>query len=73
MNQGTGLDADKIALYRQDDGSWVAEVPAIARRYALIGIRKEALAELGYVFDTIADECLEKSSASRGHAEIVNA
>ena len=51
----------------------VVEVPAIAGRYALIGILKEALAELGYVFDRIADECLEKSSASRGHAEIVNA
>jgi predicted RNase H-like HicB family nuclease len=30
MDRGTGLDAYKIVLYRQDDASWVAEVPAIS-------------------------------------------
>ena len=60
MNQGTGLDAYKIVLYRQDDGSWVAEVPAIAGCYALMATREEALAELRQVFDMIADEYLEK-------------
>ena len=39
MVQGTGLRADKIVLYRQDDGSWVAEVPAIAGCYALMPTR----------------------------------
>ena len=39
-----GLDAYKIVLYRQDDGSWVAEVPAIAGCYALMATREEALA-----------------------------
>ena len=41
-----GLDAYKIVLYRQDDGSWVAEVPAISGCYALMATREEALAEL---------------------------
>ena len=50
MNPGKGLDAYKIVLYRQDDGSWVAEVPAIAGCYALMPTREEALAELGHAF-----------------------
>src|SRR5262245_20635413 len=44
------LDAYKIVLYRQDDGSWVAEVPAISGCFALMPTREEALAELGHVF-----------------------
>ena len=51
-----GLDAYKIVLYRQDDGSWVAEVPAISGCYALMATREEALAELEHVFDMIAEE-----------------
>ena len=60
MNPGTGLDAYKIVLYRQDDGSWVAEVPAIAGCYALMPTREEALAELAHVFNMIAEEFLER-------------
>jgi predicted RNase H-like HicB family nuclease len=60
MNQGTGLDAYKIVLYREDDGSWVAEVPAIAGCYALMPTRERALAELAHVFHMIAEEFLEK-------------
>ena len=56
MNQRTGLDAYKIVLYRQDDGSWVAEVPAIAGCYALMPTREELLAELGHVVDMISEE-----------------
>ena len=56
MNQGTGLDASKIVLLRQDDGSWVAEGPAIAGCHALMATREEALAELGDVFDMIVEE-----------------
>ena len=51
-----GLDAYKIVLYRQDDGSWVAEVPAISGCYALMATREEALAELSHVFHMIAEE-----------------
>lgn len=46
----------KIVLYRQDDGSWVAEVPAIPGCYALMPTREEALAELSRVFEMIAEE-----------------
>ena len=60
MTYGAGLDAYKIVLYRQDDGSWVAEVPAISGCYALMPSRQEALAELGRVFDMIAEEFSEK-------------
>jgi len=56
MNQRTGLDAYKIVLSRQDDGSWVAGVPAIAGCYARMPTREEVLAELGHVVDMIAEE-----------------
>lgn len=48
-------------LYRQDDGSWVAEVPAISGCYALMPSREEALAELAEVFSMIAAEYREKN------------
>ena len=50
------FDTYKIVLYRQDDRSWVAEIPAISGCYALMPTREEALAELGHVFDMIAEE-----------------
>ena len=50
----------KTVLYRQDDGSWVAEVPALAGCYALMPTREAALAELGSVFEMIAEEFREK-------------
>ena len=46
----------KVVLYRQLDGAWVAEVPAIGGCYALMDTREAALAELGRVFRIIADE-----------------
>jgi len=46
----------KIVLYRQDDGSWVAEIPAISGCYALMPTRQEALTELENVFEMIAEE-----------------
>ncbi|MDP2628208.1 MAG: type II toxin-antitoxin system HicB family antitoxin [Candidatus Rokubacteria bacterium] len=58
VGQDKSLDVYKIVLYRQDDDSWVAEVPAIAGCYALMPTREEALAELGRVFDMIAKEFL---------------
>ena len=50
----------KTVLYRQDDGSWVAEVPALPGCYALMPTREAALAELGNVFGMIGDEYQEK-------------
>ena len=41
-----GLDDYKVVLYRQDDGSWVAEIPALGGCYALMDTREAALAEL---------------------------
>ena len=50
----------KIVLYRQDDGSWVAEIPSVPGCYALMPSREEALAELAAVFRMIAEEYREK-------------
>lgn len=49
----------KIVLYRQEDESWVAEIPAISGCYALMPTRKEALSELKNVFVMIAEEYRE--------------
>jgi predicted RNase H-like HicB family nuclease len=50
----------KTILYRQEDGSWVAEIPAIAGCYALMPTREAALAELAAVFEMIEQEYREK-------------
>ena len=50
----------KIILYRQESGSWVAEIPALPGCYALMKTREQALAELPNVFSMIADEYCEK-------------
>jgi predicted RNase H-like HicB family nuclease len=55
------VDDYKTILYRQDDGSWVAEIPAISGCYALMPAREAALAELNRVFALIADEHRERS------------
>ena len=54
------LEDYKTILYRQEDGSWVAEIPSIPGCYALMPAREEALAELSQVFDMIAAEHAEK-------------
>jgi predicted RNase H-like HicB family nuclease len=53
----------KTVLYRQDDGSWVAEIPSISGCYALMPTREEALAELTKVFEMIAEEYREKGKS----------
>ena len=64
----------KIVLYPQEDGAWVAEIPAVSGCYALMPSREEALAELADVFEMIADEYREKGLALPADStEIVNA
>jgi predicted RNase H-like HicB family nuclease len=64
----------KTILYRQDDGSWGAEIPAVAGCYALMNTREAALAELSQVFKMIADEYREEGmSLPADSIEIVNA
>jgi predicted RNase H-like HicB family nuclease len=64
----------KTVLYRQEDGSWVAEVPSISGCYALMPTREAALAELEKVFDMIAQEYREKGiSLPSDTTEIVHA
>jgi predicted RNase H-like HicB family nuclease len=50
----------KTVLYRQEDGSWVAEIPAIPGCYALMPGREEALPELNGVFETVSEEDRDK-------------
>ncbi|MDE3135726.1 MAG: type II toxin-antitoxin system HicB family antitoxin [Acidobacteriota bacterium] len=54
------LEDYKTVLYRQEDGSWVAEIPAISGCYALMPTREAALEELTSVFKMIAEEYAEK-------------
>ncbi len=69
-----GVQDYKVILYRQDDGSWVAEIPAIAGCYALMPTRDEALAELPKVFQMIAEEYRQKNlSLPADTTEIVHA
>jgi predicted RNase H-like HicB family nuclease len=57
------FDNYKIVLYKQEDGSWVAEIPAISGCYALMPTREEALEELQNVFDMLSEEYKEKGLA----------
>jgi len=50
------LEHHKTVLYRQEDGSWAAELPAIPGCYALMPTREQALAELSDLFRMIAEE-----------------
>ena len=64
----------KVVLYRQQDGSWVAEIPTISGCYALMPTREAALTELSVVFRMIAQEYREKGlSLPSDTPEIVNA
>lgn len=64
----------KTVLYRQDDGSWVAEIPAVPGCYALMTSRDAALAELAKVFALIAEEYRQKGQPMPADStEIINA
>ena len=54
------LEDYRAVVYRQQDGGWVAEVPAISGCYALMSARQEAIAELARVFELIRREYAEK-------------
>ena len=57
---GKRLQDYRAVVYRQQDGAWVAEVPAISGCYALMPSRQEAVAELARVFEMIREEYAEK-------------
>ncbi len=68
------LEDYKTVLYRQEDGSWVADIPALSGCYALMPSREEALAELTRVFAMIAEEYRQRGQALPADStEIVNA
>ena len=68
------LEGYKTVLDRQQDGSWVAEIPAIAGCYSLMDTREAALAELSNVFAMIQEEYREKGLALPSDTtEIANA
>ncbi len=64
----------KTVLYRQEDGSWVAEIPAISGCHALMALREDALKELAKVFALIAEEYQQKGQPLPADTtEIINA
>ena len=68
------LEDYKTILYRQEDGSWVAEIPAIPGCYALMDTRDSALGELSNVFAMISQEYAVKGlSLPADTTEIMNA
>jgi predicted RNase H-like HicB family nuclease len=73
-NRAMGFDDYKVVLYRQNDGSWVAEIPAVGGCYALMDTREAALAELERVFALIAQEYQDGGRAlPKDTTEIVHA
>ena len=68
------FDDYKVVLYRQDDGSWVAEIPSLGGCYALMETRAAALAELEQVFRMIAQEHHDRGQAlPKDTTEVVHA
>ena len=68
------LEDYKTILYRQEDGSWVAEIPSIPGCYALMDTREAALAELVQVFNMVSEGYREKGiPLPADTTEIVNA
>ena len=63
------VDDYTVVLHRQDDGSWVAEIPAVGGCYALMDTREAALEELGQVFDLIAREHHERTRCRRSRSK----
>lgn len=53
----------KIVLYRQQDNTWVAEIPAIKGCYAVMPTLEAAVPELRRVFGVIEQEYLVKRLA----------
>ena len=73
-NRTMNFDDYKVVLYRQDDGSWVAEIPSLGGCYALMDTRETALAELAHVFALIAQEHQDRGLAlPKDTTEIVHA
>ena len=63
-----------MILYRQENESWVAEIPALPACYALMKTREEALAELANVFSMVKDEYRKRDLPLPADSiEIVNA
>jgi predicted RNase H-like HicB family nuclease len=54
------IEGYEIEIWRQDDGSWVAEIPAVSGCYALMATREQAPEELKDVFRMICEENREK-------------
>ena len=73
-NRPMEFDDYKVVLYRQEGGSWVAEIPALGGCYALMDTREAALAELEHVFALIAQEHHDRGQAlPEDTTEVVNA
>jgi predicted RNase H-like HicB family nuclease len=54
------MEGYKTILYRQVDGSWVAEIPSVPSCHALMDTREQALAELAQVFKMVEESYRER-------------
>ena len=64
----------QVILYRQEDGAWVAEAPALPTCYALMETRDAALKELEKVFEMVASEYREQGKPLPGDStEVLHA
>jgi predicted RNase H-like HicB family nuclease len=57
------FEQNKVEFCRQDDGCWVAEIPAIPGCYALMPTHEQAIVELKAVFQMVSEEYREKGLA----------
>ena len=67
------FESYKVVLYRQSDGSWVAQIPALPGCHAVMPTRNEALDELHLVFEMIEEEHQERGEAMPQDRELVYA
>lgn len=56
-----GFDDYKVLLYRNQPDGWVAEIPSVPGRHALMPTREEALVELAMIFRLISEEYQERN------------
>ena len=50
----------RAIFYQQQDGAWVAKIPAISGCYVLVPTQEEAIDEVRRVYAMIAEEYREK-------------
>ena len=61
----------QMVLYRQNDGSWAAYLPALPGCQAVMDTRAEVLDEIALVFEMIREEFEERGETLPADKELV--